>query len=106
MSFSLKKYCWETKRFSRCAWRVNDLVHPKTVGDRKDLQSFSKRSRTPITRVTKRPVSGLAILFLNPSLQMKSTDGYAAVRNIEPDTSRTLHLKTARPPFSGAQCGC
>ena len=48
--------------FSRHAWRVNDVVRPKTVEGRKDLQSFSKHSRTPITRVTMRPVSGLAIL--------------------------------------------
>jgi hypothetical protein len=68
----------ETKRFSRHAWRVNDVVRPKTVEGRKDLQSFSKHSRTPITRVTMRPVSGLAILSLNPSLQMKLTDDYAA----------------------------
>ena len=45
---------------------------------RKDLQSFSKHSRTPITRVTMRQASGLAILSLNPSLQMKLTDDYAA----------------------------
>src|SRR5947209_7810172 len=77
-SFFLKKSCLETKRFSRRAWRVNDVVRPKTVGGRKDLQSFSKHSRTPITRVTMRPVSGSAILSLNPSLQMKLTDDYAA----------------------------
>jgi hypothetical protein len=64
--------------FSRHAWRVNDVVHPKTVEGRKDLQSFCKHSRTPITRVTMMPVSGLAILSLNPSLQMKLTDDYAA----------------------------
>jgi hypothetical protein len=34
---------------------VNDVVRPKTVEGRKDLQSFSKHSRTPITRVTMRP---------------------------------------------------
>ncbi len=77
-SFFLKKSCLETKRFSRHAWRVNDVVRPKTVEGRKDLQSFSKHSRTPITRITMRPVSGLAILSLNPSLQMKLTDDYAA----------------------------
>src|SRR6266481_8346858 len=77
-SFFLKKSCLETKRFSRHAWRVNDVVRPKTVEGRKDLQSFSKHSRTPITRVTMRPVSGLAILSLNPSLQVKLTDDYAA----------------------------
>jgi len=74
----LKKSCLETKRFSRHVWRVNDVVRPKTVEGRKDLQSFSKHSRTPIIRVTMRPVSGLAILFLNPSPQMKLTDDYAA----------------------------
>ncbi len=73
-SFFLKKSCLETKRFSRHAWQVNDVVHPKTVEGRKDLQSFSKHSRTPITRVTMRPVSGLAILSLNPSLQPFSCD--------------------------------
>jgi hypothetical protein len=57
---------------------VNDVVRPKTVEVRKDSQSFSKHSRTPITRVTMRSVSGLAILSLNPSLQMKLTDDYAA----------------------------
>jgi len=77
-SFFLKKSCLETKRFSRFAWRESDVVRPKTVEGRKDLQSFSKHSGTPITRVTMRPVSGLAILSLNPSLQMKLTDDYAA----------------------------
>ena len=77
-SFFLKKFCLETKRFSRHASPVNDVVRPKTAEGRKDLQSFPKRSRTPITRVTMRPVSGLAILSLNPSLQMKLTDDYAA----------------------------
>jgi hypothetical protein len=67
-SFSWKKYCLETKRFSRCAWRVNGVVHRKTVGGRKDLRSFSMHVGTPITPVTMRPVSGLAILYLNPSL--------------------------------------
>jgi hypothetical protein len=50
----------------------NDVVRPKTVEGRKDLQSFSKHSGTRITRVTMRRVSGLAILSLNPSLQMKA----------------------------------
>lgn len=45
---------------------------------RKDLRSFSKRSKTPIIRVTMRPVSGLAIVSLNPSLQMKLTEDCAA----------------------------
>jgi hypothetical protein len=85
-SFFLKKSCLETKRFSRHAWRVNDVVRRKTVEGRKDLQSSSKHSRTPITRVTMRPVSGLAILSLNPSLQMKLTDDYAA-ENIDADES-------------------
>jgi hypothetical protein len=76
-SFFLRKSCLETKCFSRHAWRVNDVVRPKTVEGRKDLQSFSKHSRTPITRGTTRPVSGLVILSLNPSLQMKLTDDYA-----------------------------
>lgn len=74
MSFFLKRSCLETKRFSRHACRENDVVRPKTVAGRKDLQSFSKHSRTPITRVTMRPVSGLAILSLNPSPQMKLID--------------------------------
>jgi hypothetical protein len=60
------------------ATSISLVVHPKTVEGRKDLQSFSKHSRTPITRVTMRLVSGLAILSLNPSLQMKLTDDYAA----------------------------
>jgi hypothetical protein len=51
---------------------------PEDCEGRKDLQSFSKHSWTPITQVTMRPVSGLAILSLNPSLQMKLTDNYAA----------------------------
>jgi hypothetical protein len=33
---------------------------------------------TPITPVTRTSVSGSAVLFLNPSLQMKLTDDYAA----------------------------
>jgi hypothetical protein len=77
-SLFLKKFCWETNRFSRCAWRVNDVVHPKTAGDRKDLQTFSKHYGTPITPVTRRPVIGLEILLLKPSLQMTLTDDYAA----------------------------
>lgn len=48
-----------------------------------------------ITRVTRRSVRGSAISSLSPSLQMKPTDDYAAVGNIEPDTSRRFHLKTA-----------
>jgi hypothetical protein len=51
---------------------------PKTVGERRDLQSFSKRARTPLTLITLRPGLGLAILFLNPSRQMTLTDDYAA----------------------------
>src|SRR6266699_2380154 len=94
-SFFLKKFCWETNRFSRYAWRVNDVVHRKTAGDRKDLQSCSKHSRMPMTLVTRRSVRGSAISFLSPFPQTKLTAGYAAVGNIEPDTSRTLHLKTA-----------
>jgi len=86
-SFSLKKYCLGTKRFSRCAWRGNDVVHPKTAVDREDLQTFSKHSRTPSTRITTRPVSGFAILSLSPSLQMTLTDGYAAAGNTEADQS-------------------
>jgi len=46
---------------------------------------------------------GSAISFASPSLQTKLTDGYAAVGNIEEDSSRTLHLKTAGP-ILGAQC--
>ena len=34
---------------------------------------------------------GSAISFLSPFPQTKLTAGYAAVGNIEPDTSRTLH---------------
>jgi hypothetical protein len=64
--------------FQQTCVALNDVVRPKTVEGRKDLQSFSKHSRTPITRVTMRPVSGLAILSLNPSLQMKLTNYYAA----------------------------
>jgi len=64
--------------FQQTCVALNDVVRPKTVEGRKDLQSFSKHSRMPITRVTMRPVSGLAILSLNPSLQMKLTDDYAA----------------------------
>src|SRR6266496_5150381 len=97
-SFFLKKFCWETNRFSRYAWRVNDVVHRKTAGDRKDLQSCSKHSRMPMTLVTRRSVRGSAISFLSPFPQTKLTNGYAAVGNIEPDTSRTLHLKTAGVP--------
>lgn len=78
MSFFSKKSCLETKHFSRYAWQANDVVRPKTVEGRKDLQNFSEHSLTPMTRVTMRPVSGLAILSLNPSLRMKLTDDYAA----------------------------
>ena len=41
---------------------------------------------------------GSAISFLSPFPQTKLTDGYAGVGNIEPDTSRTLHLKTTGVP--------
>jgi len=94
-SFFLKKSCLETKRFSRHAWQVNDVVRPKTVEGRKDLQSFSKHSRTPITRVTMRPVSGLAILSPNPFLQMKLTDDCAA--------GNTDHLRVQ--PEAAWYCG-
>ena len=43
--------------------------------------------------------------ILSPSLQTKLTNGYAGVGNIEPDTSRTLHLK--RPdsiPGANQEC--
>jgi Plasmid pRiA4b ORF-3-like protein len=71
MSFFWKKFCRGTKRFSRHAWQVNDVVRPKTVEGRKDLQNFCKRSRTSIMRDTMRPASGLAILSLTPFLQMR-----------------------------------
>src|SRR5260370_16351315 len=96
-SFFLKKSCLETKRFSRHAWQVNDVVRPKTVEGRKDLQSFSKHSRTPITRVTMRPVSGLAILSLNPSLQMKLTHDSAAGNT---DPHKTPAAEPSRLPAS------
>src|SRR6266704_4044692 len=81
-SFFLKKFCWETNRFSRYAWRVNDVGHRKTAGDRKNLQSCSKRSRMPMTLVTRRSVRGSAISFLSPFPQAKLTDGYAAVETL------------------------
>ena len=65
------------------------------MGDRKDLQSISERSRMPVTLVTTNSVSGSVISILSPSLQTKLTDGYAPGGNIEPNTSPTLHLKTA-----------
>ena len=94
----MKKFCWEANRFSRYASRVNDVVHRKTAGDRKDLQSCSKHSRTPMTLVTKGSVRGSVISFPRPLPRTKLTDGYATVGNIEPDTSRTLHLRTAGVP--------
>lgn len=51
-----------------------------------------------MTLVTKRSVHGSAISFLSPFPQTKLTDGYAAVGDIEPDTLRTLHLKTPESP--------
>ena len=36
-SFFSKKSCLETKRFSKHAWRVNDVVRPKTVSPARDL---------------------------------------------------------------------
>jgi hypothetical protein len=62
----------------RASGLIRDVVRPETVEGRKDLQSFSKRSRTPITRGTTKPVNRLVILSPNPSLQMKLTDDYAA----------------------------
>ncbi len=59
-------------------WTNSHLHQFLLPRQRKDLQNFSKHSRTPLTRVTMRPVSGLAILFLNPSLRMTLTDDYAA----------------------------
>src|SRR5256885_2889295 len=97
-SFFLKKFCWETNRFSRYAWRVNDVVHRKTAGDRKDLQSCSKHSRMPMTLVTRRSVRGSAVSFLSPFPPTKTTHRYAPLGKNEPDTSRTLHPKTARGP--------
>ena len=58
----------------RASGLIRDVVRPETVEGRKDLQSFSKHSRKLITRLTMRPVSGLALLSLSPSLQMKLTD--------------------------------
>ena len=84
----MKKSCLETKRFSRHAWGVNDVVRPKTVEGRKDLQSFSKHSTTPITQAMRRPASGLAIFVLNLSQQMKLTDGYAVAEDADPETNR------------------
>jgi hypothetical protein len=86
-SFFLKKFCSETNRFTRFALRENDPAHPKTAADQKDLLSFSKHFRTPITRITRKPLSGSVILILNPSLQTKLTDDYAA-RNIDADKCR------------------
>src|SRR5712692_8242052 len=88
-SFFLKKFCSETNRFSRFAWRVSDVVHPKTAGDRKDLLSFSKHFRTPITPATRTSVSGSVILFLNPSPQTKLTDDCAG-GSIESDKNRQM----------------
>ena len=86
-NFFLKKFCLERNRFSRFVWRVNDVVHPKTVVGRKDLQRFSKQSRMPITLITRKPVSGSAILFLNPSLQTKLIDD-CAVEDFDAGTSQ------------------
>ena len=47
------------------------IVRPKTVEGRTDLQSFSKHSRTPITRGTMRSLTGSAILFLSSFLRME-----------------------------------
>src|SRR5713101_5545939 len=81
-SFFSKRFCSETNRFNRSAWQVSDVVHPKTAADRKDLLSFSKHFRTPITPVTRTSLTGSAILFLNSSLQTKLTDD-CAVGSIE-----------------------
>jgi hypothetical protein len=78
------------------------LSASKTVEGRKDLQSFSKHCRTPITRVTMRPVSGLAILSLNPSLQMKLTDDYAALRSGEQTVCRHAVQPNHRRPRANA----
>ena len=105
-SFFLKKFCSEMNRLTRFAWRVNEVVRPKTVEGRKDLQSFSKHSTTPITRITRKPVSGSVILILNPSLRMTLTDDYAA-GNTDADKSRvderyrlvsTVNFRVARHP--------
>ena len=77
-SFSWKKYWLETELFIRCAWPGNDVVRLKTVVGRKGLRSFCKHSRMPITRVTKRLVSGLEIFNLISSLPMRLIRGYAA----------------------------
>ena len=77
-------------------WQANDAVRPKSVEGRKDLQSLSKRSKTPITRVPTQPVSGLTS-FLSPSLLTKLADGYAAVGNTEPDPSPLLRLNPTQP---------
>ena len=80
-SFFLKKSWLETNRFNRFASRENNVVHPKTVADHKDLQSFSMHFGTPITPVTRRSVSGSVTMFLNPSPPTKSTDDCTVGRN-------------------------
>jgi hypothetical protein len=49
-------------------------------------------------------VSGSVTMFLNPSLQTKSTDSYAAVRNIEPEITY-IAPENGQAPISGAHCG-
>jgi hypothetical protein len=67
---------------------VNAVVHPKIAAGRKDFQNSSKHSKTPITRVMKRPASGLVIFIPNLSLQVKLTDGLAAAENTDAVKSR------------------
>ncbi len=86
-SFFLKKSCLETKRFSRHAWRVSDVVRPKTVEGREDLLSFSKRWRMPITPIMRTSVRGSVILLLNPFPKKRSTGDYVG-GSVEQDEGR------------------
>ena len=96
-SFCWKKCCSEMNHFSRCAWRENDVVRRKTAEGRTDSPRCLPHCGMPITPIMRTSVRGSVILILSPSLQTKLTDGYAGVGNSEPDTSHTLHSKTAEP---------
>jgi hypothetical protein len=73
--------------FSRHAWRVSDVVRPKTVEGREDLLSSSKRWRMPITPIMRTSVRGSVILLLNPFPKKRSTGDYVG-GSVEQDEGR------------------
>ena len=77
---------------------------PEDCGGPQGFAELLQALQDANTRVMMRPVSGLAILSLNPSLQMKLTDGYAA-ENIDADESLGKSAASIRS-MSAIACVC